>query len=187
MTSLQFPESQQFVYDLAKSDLAYYYKQSIDGIEEAKKESWKIYNDQTVPMREKLLALKLIIQSDETRFKLLSEGPGLLAIKSLEDRLNRIERVVELQHAQSEAQGGNMFIILVPFSKYHKEMLAHYKELLEYKNGQVSIHPRFNKLITLCCSTNPVRYKTFRQAMKGFSTRTLSNRLNELEKNRIVE
>ena len=26
--------SQQFVYDLAKSDLAYYYKQSIDGIEE---------------------------------------------------------------------------------------------------------------------------------------------------------
>ena len=56
-------------WNLAKSDLAYYYKQSIDGIEEAKKESWKIYNDQTVPMREKLLALKLIIQSDETRFK----------------------------------------------------------------------------------------------------------------------
>ena len=87
--------AQQFVYDLAKSDLAYYYKQSIDGIEEAKKESWKIYNDQTVPTREKLLALKLIIQSDETRFKLLSEGPGLLAIKSLEDRLNRIERMGE--------------------------------------------------------------------------------------------
>jgi len=29
--------SQQFVFDLAKSDLAYYYKQSIDGVEEAKK------------------------------------------------------------------------------------------------------------------------------------------------------
>lgn len=88
-------ESAQHVYDLTKSDLAYYYKQSIDGIEEAKKELWKIYNDQTVPMREKLLALKLIIQSDETRFKLLSEGPGLLAIKSLEDRLSRIERMGE--------------------------------------------------------------------------------------------
>ena len=34
--------SQQFVFDLAKSDLAYYYKQSIDGIEEAKKEEWRI-------------------------------------------------------------------------------------------------------------------------------------------------
>jgi DNA-binding transcriptional ArsR family regulator len=83
--------AQQFVYDLAKSDLTYYYKQSIDGIEEVKKES----NDHTVPMREKLLALKLIIQSDETRFKLLSEGPGLLAVKSLEDRLSRIERMGE--------------------------------------------------------------------------------------------
>lgn len=45
----------------------------------------------------------------------------------------------------------------------------------------------FEILIPLCCSTNPVRYKTFRQAMKGFSTRTLSNRLNELEKCRVVE
>jgi hypothetical protein len=76
--------SQQFVYDLAKSDLAYYFKQSIAGIEEAKKESWKIYNDETVPVREKLLALKLIMQSDETRFKLLSEGPSVLAVKALE-------------------------------------------------------------------------------------------------------
>ena len=32
---------QQFVYDLAKSDLSYYYKQSIDGIEEAKREAWR--------------------------------------------------------------------------------------------------------------------------------------------------
>ncbi len=32
-------------------------------------------------------------------------------------------------------------------------------------------------LIPLCCTTNPVRHKQFRQAMKGFSTRTLSNRL----------
>ena len=82
---------QQFVYDLAKSDLAYYYKQSIDGIEEVKKESWKIYNNDKIQTREKLLALKIIIQSDETRFRLLSEGPSQLAMKSLEDRVNRIE------------------------------------------------------------------------------------------------
>jgi IS30 family transposase len=82
---------QQFVYDLAKSELAYYYKQSIDGIEEVKKESWKIYSDDKVQVREKLLALKIIIQSDETRFRLLSEGPTQLVMKSLEDRVNRIE------------------------------------------------------------------------------------------------
>jgi hypothetical protein len=83
--------SQCFVYDLAKSDLAYYYKQSIDGIEESKKELWKIFHDDMVPVKEKLLALKIIIQSNEARFKLLSEGPSVLAIKSLEDRLSKIE------------------------------------------------------------------------------------------------
>jgi hypothetical protein len=41
-----------------------------------------------------------------------------------------------------------MFVIPVPFSKYHKEMLAHCKELLEYRNGYMSINSRFNKLIT---------------------------------------
>jgi DNA-binding transcriptional ArsR family regulator len=83
--------SQRFVYDLAKSDLAYYYKQSIDGIEEAKKESWKIFYDEAVSVKEKLFALKIIIQSDEARFKLLSEGPSVLAVKVLEDRLTKIE------------------------------------------------------------------------------------------------
>jgi DNA-binding HxlR family transcriptional regulator len=42
-------------------------------------------------------------------------------------------------------------------------------------------------LIHLCCTTNPVRHKQFRQALKGFSTRTLSIRLKELEKSGILE
>jgi DNA-binding HxlR family transcriptional regulator len=42
-------------------------------------------------------------------------------------------------------------------------------------------------LIPLCCTTDPVRHKQFRQAMKGFSTRTLAIRLKELEKGGILE
>jgi hypothetical protein len=42
----------------------------------------------------------------------------------------------------------NMFVIPVPFAKYHKDMLAHCKEIMEYDNGYMDIHPRFNKLIT---------------------------------------
>jgi DNA-binding HxlR family transcriptional regulator len=42
-------------------------------------------------------------------------------------------------------------------------------------------------LIQLCCTTTPVRHKQFRKSMKGFSTRTLSNRLKELEKSGILE
>ena len=42
----------------------------------------------------------------------------------------------------------NMFVIPVSFAKEHKRMLAHCKELLEYRNGQMAIHPKFGKLIT---------------------------------------
>ena len=42
-------------------------------------------------------------------------------------------------------------------------------------------------LIPLCCSTNPVRHKQFRELLKGFSSRTLARRLKELEKGGILE
>ena len=66
-------------------------KQSLDGIHEAKKEGWRIFNNPFVPVREKLLALKIIMHADETRFKLLSEGPSLLAMKDLQRRVSQIE------------------------------------------------------------------------------------------------
>jgi DNA-binding HxlR family transcriptional regulator len=42
-------------------------------------------------------------------------------------------------------------------------------------------------LIPLCCSTKPVRYKKFRETMKGVSSKTLAYRLQELEKGGILE
>jgi hypothetical protein len=42
--------------------------------------------------------------------------------------------VYDLQFLQQ-----NMFVIPVPFAKYHREMLAHCKEMLEYRNGYVGI------------------------------------------------
>jgi hypothetical protein len=35
----------------------------------------------------------------------------------------------------------NMFIIPIPFAKHHKQMQAHAKEMLEYRNGLMAIHP----------------------------------------------
>lgn len=68
-----------------------YFKQSLDGIHEAKQEGWKIFNNPFVPVREKLLAFKIIMQADEARFKLLSEGPSVLAMKDLQERVSQIE------------------------------------------------------------------------------------------------
>ena len=42
-------------------------------------------------------------------------------------------------------------------------------------------------LIPLCCTTEPVRHKQFRQALKGVSSKTLATRLKELEKYGILD
>ncbi len=42
-------------------------------------------------------------------------------------------------------------------------------------------------LIPLCCTTEPVRYKQFKQALRGISSKTLATRLKELEKSGILE
>ena len=87
--------SQRFVFDLAKSDLAYYYKQCIDGIEEVRRKGWEIFkcqnNDINLTPRDKLLALKVIRECNEAKFALFKEGPSIMHIKSLEERLQNIE------------------------------------------------------------------------------------------------
>ncbi|HJS64715.1 MAG TPA: helix-turn-helix domain-containing protein [Nitrososphaeraceae archaeon] len=45
----------------------------------------------------------------------------------------------------------------------------------------------FEMLIPLCCTTNPVRYKQFKEELKGISSKTLARRLKELEKDGILE
>jgi DNA-binding transcriptional ArsR family regulator len=83
--------SQQFIYDLAKYDLACLYKQCMNGIDEANRNAWALFHDDDLKEKDKLLALKLIKECNESKFKLLTEGPSILAVKSLEDRINKIE------------------------------------------------------------------------------------------------
>jgi IS30 family transposase len=88
--------SEQFVYDLARSDLAYYYKQCLNGLEEAKKKAWLIFNRLTESsspsaVKDSLLALKLIMECNEAKFALFKEGPAIMQIKRLEERLTHIE------------------------------------------------------------------------------------------------
>ena len=83
--------SQQFIYDLAKSDLAYYYKQCINGIEEVKRKAWEMFRNNSLNEKDKLSALKLIKECDEAKFALFKDGPSIMSLKSLEERLNKIE------------------------------------------------------------------------------------------------
>jgi hypothetical protein len=96
--------SQQFVYDLAKSDLAYFYKQCLDGIEEVKRRGWNIFNgmNNNLTTRDRLLALKLIKECNEAKFALFKEGPTIMQVKSMEERLAHIESRESNQELRKE-------------------------------------------------------------------------------------
>jgi hypothetical protein len=88
--------SQQFVYDLAKSDLAYHYRESIAGIQEVKRRVWFMLDDSNnnklLPNpKDQLPALKLAKECDEAMFTLFQNGPSVLNVKTLEERMSKIE------------------------------------------------------------------------------------------------
>jgi hypothetical protein len=80
-------------------------------------------------------------------------GPNPSFIRALKDRIDEdadyeqqisfykknYPSVYDLQFLQQ-----NMFVIPVTFSKEHMHRLAHSKEMMEYQNGYVAIHPRYN-------------------------------------------
>jgi IS30 family transposase len=99
--------SQQFVYDLAHSDLAYYYKQCIGGVEEAKRKAWIIFNRLTESsspgaVKDSLLALRLTVDCNEAQFSLFKDGPAIMQIKRLEERLAHIESRESNQELRKE-------------------------------------------------------------------------------------
>jgi DNA-binding HxlR family transcriptional regulator len=70
------------------------------------------------------------------------------------------------------------------FEGYNSEKLM--LQTTELRN-LITKRGTFEMLIPLCCTTNPVRYKQFRELMKGISSKTLARRLKELEKDGILE
>ena len=84
-------QSRQFVYDLAKSDLAFSYKVCIDGVEEVKRKAWFMFNCELKNPKDKLLALKIIAEANESIFSLFGQGPQVLNLRSLHERVEKIE------------------------------------------------------------------------------------------------
>lgn len=87
--------SQKFVYDLAKSDLAFYYKQCMDTIQVAERMIWETYRNREhfneAERKERYQVAKMIIDSVQARFPMFKDGPIIMTVKALEDRLAHIE------------------------------------------------------------------------------------------------
>jgi hypothetical protein len=85
---------------LAKETLPFMYQTSIEGIRNVLKECWSIYtinsnndkvNNNDITWFHKIAALKLGKECNEALFKLTAEGPSVIHVKLLEERLERIE------------------------------------------------------------------------------------------------
>ena len=82
--------SQQFVFDLAK-DLGFYYKSCIDTMDQIQQKSWNIFNNDNISQKDKLLALKIIKETCESKFSLIEKGPSVMALNLLQERVEKIE------------------------------------------------------------------------------------------------
>ena len=83
-------ESQAYLNDLAKQTLLFMYETSIKGIRSILKECWIIYQS-TDNNFQRLAALKLAKECHEAVFKLLGEGPSIMYLKQLQEKLIHIE------------------------------------------------------------------------------------------------
>lgn len=87
-------QSQNYLNSLAKEALPFMYQTSIEGIRNVLKECWNIYtikSNKEVTWFHKIAALKLAKECNETLFRLAAEGPSVMYVKLLEERLARIE------------------------------------------------------------------------------------------------
>ena len=83
-------ESVYFVHNLANSDLAFQFHQSIRGVAEVKRRLWDLIHSDQSSTKEKLMAFRLIMVAEETRFRLLEKGPIVMGIETAEQKLKRI-------------------------------------------------------------------------------------------------
>ena len=75
---------------MARRTLPFMYQTSIEGIREIMKECWYIY-ESTDNNLQKLAALRLAKDCNESIFKLIDEGPSVMYLKQLNEKLNQIE------------------------------------------------------------------------------------------------
>jgi hypothetical protein len=93
-------QSHNYLNSLAKEALPFMYQTLIEGIRNILKECWYIYtiggnNDdpknRDITWFHKIAALKLAKECNEALFKLIAEGPSVMHVRLLEERLEKIE------------------------------------------------------------------------------------------------
>jgi transposase len=86
-------DSRNYIYDLAKTDLAYSYQQCIEEIDIVRLKAWEILKEKQheLDIKDQVLVLRLLRDCAESKYSLFERGPSILNVQSLEDRMNKLE------------------------------------------------------------------------------------------------
>jgi hypothetical protein len=61
-------------------------------MDQIQQKCWNIYNnDDQISQKDRLLALKIIKETCESKFSLIEKGPSVMALNSLQERVKKIE------------------------------------------------------------------------------------------------
>jgi hypothetical protein len=93
-------QSRKFVYVLGRSDLSDAYKRCIDSLELIKKEAFLMFKRESLKPKDKLLALRIMADVNESVFSLFGQGPQVLHIKSINDKIDELEQTKRIQESR---------------------------------------------------------------------------------------
>ena len=85
-------EAKKSLDELARDMFVLQYQQCITGIEQVYREAWLMYHDQNSSDKTKLAALSLIKETYESMFRMLGEGPTVLSVKRLGEKVEKISQ-----------------------------------------------------------------------------------------------
>ena len=72
-------------------------------MDQIQQKCWNIFNNDNVSQKDKLLALKIIKETCESKFSLMEKGPSVMALNSLQERVEKIEsRIMNLDKTIKE-------------------------------------------------------------------------------------
>lgn len=83
--------AQKFFYGLAKENMMFEYMKLIRNIDLVARECWNIVNDKSnkSTQKDKINALKLTLDAEQSRHTILSQAPTLLEVRELDEKLRQ--------------------------------------------------------------------------------------------------
>lgn len=83
-------ESRLFVDDLARDLFGYIYQECLEGMDQVCRKTWLLYHDQSVSPKIRVMLLALLKQIYESKFRMTGEGPSVLSVKRLGEKVERV-------------------------------------------------------------------------------------------------